>query len=213
MPDPTDPPSDSLDAAYAIRTPEDSVRLYATWAATYEQDFADRMDWAMPGLVTAEYLRLGGSGPVLDAGAGTGLLGQAVASAGIGPIDGIDISPQMLDRARAKGVYRTLTVADLTQALPLPDAAYRGVVSAGTFTHGHVGPAAFGELLRVMRPGAVFAGSIHPGVYHDMGFAAAFDTFGPRIAGLTLIPAKGFGPKATGDHAADMGMIVTFRRT
>ena len=208
-----DPATDSLDAAYSIRTPEDSARLYAAWAETYESDFAARMDWVMPRLVAAAYARLGGTGPVLDAGAGTGLVGVALAAEGIGPVDGIDISAQMLALAAAKGVYRSLSAADLTAPLDIPDAAYAGVVSAGTFTHGHVGPAAFDGLLRVMRPGAVFAGSIHPGVYHDAGFADAFAAFGPRIADLTLTPAKGFGPAATGDHAGDMGLIVSFRRT
>lgn len=205
-------PQDSLDAAYAVSTPADCVRLYASWAANYEDDFAARMDWVMPGLVAETYVALGGTGPVLDAGAGTGLVGVALAQVGVSPVDGIDISPEMLSLAAAKGTYRSLSLADLTAVLPLPDAAYSGVVSAGTFTHGHVGPGAFDELLRVMRPGAIFAGSIHPDVYETGGFAAAFAAFGGRISGLELRPAKGFGPGAQGDHANDMGMIVTFRR-
>jgi predicted TPR repeat methyltransferase len=211
MPTPPDA-EDKLDVAYAIRTPEDSVRLYAGWAATYEDDFAARMDWVMPALVAERYVQLAGEVPVLDAGAGTGLVGQELARRSITPVDGIDISPQMLDLARRKDVYRSLTVADLTRTLPIADASYAGVVSAGTFTHGHVGPSAFDELLRVMRPGALFVGSIHPGVYESGGFAAAFAAFGPRITALKLAPERGFGAQAQGDHAADMGMIVTFAR-
>ena len=204
---------DSLDAAYSVRTPEDSIRLYRRWATTYESDFADRMDWQMPRLVAEAYARLGTGGPVLDVGAGTGLLGVELARHGIGPVDGIDISPEMLTIARTKNVYRSLFVADLTGRLDIPDESYSGCTSSGTFTHGHVGPGAFDELLRIMRPGAVFAGSIHPDVYYSSGFAAAFKAYGPRISDCSLHPAQGFGPAAQGDHAQDVGMYVTFVRT
>ncbi|MFN0115360.1 MAG: class I SAM-dependent DNA methyltransferase [Paracoccaceae bacterium] len=205
--------ADSLDSAYAIRTPEDSVRHYGAWAVTYETDFAERMDWVMPRLVVGLYRSLGGAGPVLDAGAGTGLLGVELAKDGVGPVDGIDISTEMLAVARGKGVYRNLSAADLTRPLAIGDGIYGGCVSSGTFTHGHVGTEAFDELLRVMRPGAVFAGSIHPGVYEAKGFAAAFAAFGSRIGDLALHPVFGFGPKAQGDHARDPGLIVCFTRT
>jgi len=38
----------------------------------------------------------------------------------------------------------------------IPDSAYGGI-SVGTFTHGHVGPEAIDELLRVAGPGTLFA--------------------------------------------------------
>ena len=63
--------------------------------------------------------------------------------------------------------------ADLTERLPIADAEYGGFVCAGTFTHGHVGPVCFPELLRITRPGAVFAcGAIGP-VLDGAGFGSA----------------------------------------
>ena len=48
------------------------------------------------------------------------------------------------------------------------------VVSAGTFTHGHVGPNAFDELLRVTKPGGLFVLSINTKVYIKNGFKEKF---------------------------------------
>ena len=151
-----------LDSAYALQTPDDNRKLYADWAETYDSGFAARMAYRLPALVAGAFV---GEGPVLDVGAGTGLLGQALAARGVGPIDGIDISEPMLEVARGKAVYRDLMLADLTQPLALPFAAYRGVVSSGTFTHGHVGPEAIAALLGIAASGAAFVLSVNRGVY------------------------------------------------
>ena len=45
---------------------------------------------------------------ILDAGCGTGLVGVALASAGYTTIDGIDLSPRMVEQANRRGVYREL---------------------------------------------------------------------------------------------------------
>ena len=42
-----------LDEAYAISTPEDSRRLYARWAATYDADFVERERYVYPRTVAA----------------------------------------------------------------------------------------------------------------------------------------------------------------
>lgn len=96
-----------------------------------------------------------GAGPVLDLGAGTGLVAERLAARGIGPVDGVDISPEMLARARAKGCYRALHEGDATSGLDLPAAGCAGLVSAGTFTLGHLGPEVLPGLLRHVRRGGV----------------------------------------------------------
>ncbi|EKV27387.1 hypothetical protein C882_1889 [Caenispirillum salinarum AK4] len=71
--------------------------------------------------------------PVLDAGCGTGLVGVELATRGFPVVDGLDISPEMLGEARAKGVYRDLVEADMTKPLTaLATDAYAGVISVGT---------------------------------------------------------------------------------
>ena len=124
-----------LDSAYALQTPDDNRKLYADWAETYDSGFAARMAYRLPALVAGAFV---GEGPVLDVGAGTGLLGQALAARGVGPIDGIDISEPMLEMARAKAVYRDLMLADLTQPL-----------ASGAIARGHI----LAELAELLREG------------------------------------------------------------
>ncbi len=55
---------------------------------------------------------------ILDAGAGTGLLGVALAEAGFRTLDALDLSPAMLVEAERKGVYDELCEGRLGDALP-----------------------------------------------------------------------------------------------
>ena len=52
----------------------------------------------------------------LDLGCGTGLCGPLVKRA-VQRLDGVDLSPLMLDKARALGVYELLVQGDLVQHL------------------------------------------------------------------------------------------------
>lgn len=198
-----------LDAAYALRTPEDNRRYYAGWAARYDADFADRMAYRLPALVAGAFVAGGGSGPVLDVGAGTGLLGIALAATGVGPVDGIDISEDMLSQARAKGCYRHLVEADLTAALPPLPVPYGGMTSSGTFTHGHLGPEVLPPLLDLCAPGAIVAFSVNSGVWTTRGFEAALAALSGRIAALRVViePIYAAADEA---HAADTARIVRF---
>jgi predicted TPR repeat methyltransferase len=203
---------DDLDAAYALRTPEDSVRYYRDWARRYDGDFAAEMGYQSPDAVAGLFSARGGAGPVLDVGAGTGLVGEALARHGIGPVDGIDISDDMLRIAEAKGICRGTFRADLTRPLPLTSAVYAGCVSAGTFTEGHVGSEALDELLRVAAPGALFVLTVHMAVYEAGGFAARFAGLAAGIRGFRTEPFRMYGSVATGDHARDAGWLVSFRK-
>jgi predicted TPR repeat methyltransferase len=201
-----------LDKAYALNGPEDCARLYADWAASYDAGFAADMDYRLPAHVAAAFLAHGGGpgGPVLDVGAGTGLLAAALREQGLtAEIDGIDLSPDMLARAQEKRLYTRLVAADVTQPLALPR-AYAGIVSSGTFTHGHVGPDALGHLEAVAAPGALFALSINAGVYRDKGFDIALS----RRPSVTLIEVSIYGPRAragTDGHADDRALIALWR--
>ena len=131
MPDDTDP---DLDTAYALDSPEDNLRLYRNWAETYDADFVAGTGFRFPRLVAEAYLIHGGAWPCLDVGCGTGAVAECLPRGAV--IDGLDLSPEMLAVAGEKGLYRQLVEANLKHTLPLPDAAYQGVVSSGTFTMG-----------------------------------------------------------------------------
>lgn len=200
-----------ISAAYDLTSPEESKKLYADWAESYDEDLAVRMHFLMPNHVAGIYADEGGEGPVLDAGAGTGLVGEALEARGIGPVDALDLSPEMLAVAGRKGVYRGLHEGNLLERLPLPDAAYAGVVSSGTFTTGHVGPAALHELLRVAAPGALFVIAINEKFYVAEGFDRKLDAL-PEVTDLRLEERPYYGAGAEGEHRESVGKIAIFRK-
>ncbi len=70
----------------------------------------------------------------LDAGCGTGLAGELLRPL-VGRLDGVDLSPRMLDRARARVVYDDLTCGDLVDVLSGREGWYDLVVAADVFTY------------------------------------------------------------------------------
>lgn len=211
MPDKTP----DLQTAYALKkTPEDSVRLYREWAESYDQTFAERMDYIFPEVLARDFAATARAedAPVLDVGAGTGLVGAALARLGDWPLEALDISAEMLDVAMAKGVYRAQHLGDLTGRLPLEDGRFGAVLSSGTFTHGHVGPDALDELLRVARPGALFMLGVNGAFFAKAGFADKLDSLAPRLSGLHKLIRRGYGDKALPERQQDRTTVVVFRK-
>jgi predicted TPR repeat methyltransferase len=85
---------------------------------------------------------------ILDMGCGTGLVGASVRPLiHFGALDGIDISPAMLERAKAKGVYDRLDQTDLLPFLSAHTAGYDVLLAAATLIH-------FGDLKPVLQAAA-----------------------------------------------------------
>lgn len=167
------PADTSLEGAYALETPEDSIKFYREWASTYDSGFAQETGYVYAANVAAALREeLGSQTPVvLDIGAGTGLVAQELPGL---TVDGLDISQEMLNVAGSKGLYRNRICADLTDQLDIADASYGAFTSAGTFTHGHVGPVCLPELMRIAQPGALFVLGINAAVFDQAGFGSAF---------------------------------------
>lgn len=204
--------TDRLEGAYGLKTPEDSVSYYRDFAETYDTEFAAELGYVYPREVARAFLAEARpeNRPVLDIGAGTGLVAGHLGDV---PVDGIDISPEMLAKAEAKGLYARRIVADLTKPLDIADGTYGGFVSAGTFTHGHVGPQVLGELLRIARPGALYCIGINLQVFDEAGFGSAF----ARLVAARAVTPLDFRkvPIYEGtehEHAGDRGVVALFRR-
>lgn len=204
MPDP------DLETAYDLKTPDDARKLYADWAETYDSGFSEEMGYDSPRQVARIYCEEGGDAPCLDVGAGTGLVAAHLEGL---TVDGLDISPEMLAVAGRKGLYRKLIEADLNASLPMSDATYGGVISAGTFTHGHVGPDCLPELLRVVRPGGLFACTVVPEVFDGRGFGSALASLqaAGRITPLRFAEVRIYDG-ADHAHAEDRALVMIFRK-
>ena len=133
------------------------------------------MGYTNPALVSALFARLvpDVSGAILDAGCGTGVIGEILSLAGYDAIDGIDLSRGMLKRAAARGTYRSLGRAVLGEPLEIETGVYSGVVSSGVFTVGHAPASAFDEIARILKPGGVFVVSITDPAFESGGFGDA----------------------------------------
>lgn len=202
-----------LDKAYSLKTPDDNISLYENWADTYDQDFAQRMDYQLPRHVADHFKRhKTTNGAVLDVGAGTGLLADCLIDQENLIIDAIDISAAMLDVARRKGHYRDTIVADLTKPLSIKNGAYTAIISSGTFTHGHVGPDVLDELLRVGVKGALFVLSINAKHFVSHGFEAKFGQLSNLIDGFALHTVSIYGACDDTVHQSDEGYIAVFKK-
>lgn len=208
--------ADELKGALGLNGPEACLAYYRDWAASYDSGFASDMQYLLPAHVAAAFVGTGAPGPVLDVGAGTGLLAERLREMGFADeIDAADFSPEMLARAREKRLYSGLFQADITRPLTLPR-RYAGIVSSGTFTAGHVGPEALPHLLDVALPGAQFALSINRRVWSSAGFDRALAGLAAagRITGLQLIDVEVYGAAAAAldaEHAGDRAVIALFR--
>lgn len=200
-----------LEEAYEINGPEDARRMYGDWAATYDESFGAAWGYIAPreiaAILKAEFA---GDEPILDAGAGTGLVGEHLRDL---TVDAFDITPEMLDQARAKGIYRDCILGDLTKPIALPDGVYGAVISCGTFTHGHVGPECLPELLRITRPGALFVCGTIPAVLDGARFGSEL----AKLVAQGLIEPVRFRDipiyeGANHPHRDDRGLVIVFRK-
>ena len=202
----TDEPE--LNSAYALGSMDETKALYAAWAESYDRDFCDAQGYQTPRELVRTFAERGGTGPVLDVGAGTGVVGQGVVASGVGPVDALDLSAEMLEVARRKDIYRDLIEADVTR--PLPVSGYRGIVSAGTFTLGHVGPEGLPPLLEAGEPGCLYVISVNAKHNVEAGFEAFFAEIETDIAGFQSREFRFYDDRADEDHRYDTGLMISF---
>lgn len=90
---------------------------------------------------------------MLDLGCGTGLAGTVFADIA-SVIDGIDLSPAMVEKARARSLYRNLAVADIETARGEDD--YDLILAADTLVYLGDLSATFRNVARHLKPGGHF---------------------------------------------------------
>ena len=201
----------SLESAYDLKSPKDNIELYSVWAETYDMDFINEMQYKLHFSVANEFILNGGEGLVLDVGAGTGALAQALLQKGKFSIEATDISKEMLKIAQSKNIYKRSFLSDLTKEIPVDNSFYDGVVSSGTFTHGHVGPSSIGELVRVTKPGGLITISINEKHWIAFDFKSEVEKLNKYIRNYTLKKISIYGEQSTHDHKDDKAIILTLK--
>ena len=153
-------------------TNEDEVRDgYDAWAEQYDEDHVN-FGLLLLGHFLAVFCRHvePGTGPILDAGAGTGRLGENLFLHGYDDFVGIDLSPGMLEVAAGKPGYREVRVQRLGDRLEFDDDSFTAVASLGAFAPNLARADAFDELIRVTRPGGILVLSLRVGFETEVGF-------------------------------------------
>lgn len=126
-----------LDKAYGARDAASTRQLYDDWAASYEAEIGEN-GYATPGRCAAA-LRAHTKDPhqpILDFGCGTGLSGLALKLQGFTCIDGVDLSAEMLEQARAKQLYRRLDQIAADAPLPFTPGDYAAIAAIGVIGAG-----------------------------------------------------------------------------
>jgi len=201
----------SLQNAYDLKSPDDNVELYSAWAETYDNDFIEDMQYKLHFSVAEEFVLNGGNGLILDVGAGTGALAQALLQRAKFSIEATDISKEMLKVADSKRIYQRSFLSDLTKKIPVDNSSYDGVVSSGTFTHGHVGPSAMDELVRVTKAGGLVTISVNEKHWIALDFESEIERLNKHIGNYTLKKISIYGEQSTHDHKDDKAIILTIK--
>jgi SAM-dependent methyltransferase len=164
----------------------DTVTGYREWSATYDEPRNGLFDFDEP--IIHEILDALPAGNALDAACGTGRYAGYLAARGH-QVVGVDSSPDMLDRARARVPQGEFLLGDLHQ-LPLPDDAVDIVVSGLALAHVPALEPVMAEFARVLRPGGHLVIS---DTHHELIFRGSV--------------VKALGP--TGEP----GLVATYRHT
>jgi SAM-dependent methyltransferase len=133
---------------------------YREWVRTYEQTVHDEMDLRLlDRLQTVDW-----SAPrsVLDLACGTGRVGAWLKARCSAALDGIDVTPEMLEVARRRGVYRNLRIADVSNT-ELPAETYDLCTQSLADEHLHDLRPLYREVARITRrPAYLVLVGFHP---------------------------------------------------
>ncbi|WP_198174246.1 class I SAM-dependent DNA methyltransferase [Mesorhizobium xinjiangense] len=160
-----------LDNVYKTDGGEGMRQYYNDWADVYDKDLHEN-DYRTPGrCATALAAHLGDKdAPILDFACGTGMSGEALKEAGFTTIDGTDISEGMLDKARAKGVYRDLIRANSDAVLDTGDRKYMAIAAVGAIGAGAAPADNIDAAIESLAPGGIFVVSLNDHTLEDPQF-------------------------------------------
>ena len=157
---------------YKLKTTEEVMKYYDEWGTDNKYD-KDMVEWDYTGpketVDTFKKYANNKEIKIYDAGCGTGLVGVELKKNSYTNFDGVDLSQKLLDLV-PNGLYQNLSKADLNKPLNISDNEYDAILCVGTFTFGHVKPAALDEFIRITKNKGLICFTINEGVYEDYGF-------------------------------------------
>ncbi|MEA5469992.1 methyltransferase domain-containing protein [Spirulina sp. 06S082] len=160
--------SDRLSWIYETKDNQKLQSKYDAWSRIYDKelDRPYRISPIQSARALAQVLP-DKAANILDAGAGTGMVGEALAEQGYTHLTAIDLSEEMLAVAREKQIYQTLHQGNLDTPLTFCEpASFDAIISVGVFTFGHAPPGALHNLNILLKLGGYFVLTVRVD-YHD----------------------------------------------
>jgi SAM-dependent methyltransferase len=150
---------------------------YDQWSKDYDTDLDGGFGWLGPQRAVEFFARhVPKVARILDAGAGTGLVGELLTRQSYNNLVAMDLSSGMLEEARKKNAYREFHQMVMGEPLNFATDSFDAIISVGVLTVGHAPASSLDELVRITKPGGHIVFSLRPDVYKDSGFKEQQDT-------------------------------------
>ncbi|ALG66853.1 class I SAM-dependent DNA methyltransferase [Beggiatoa leptomitoformis] len=141
---------------------------YDALAKTYDQQSQDYVGREQTADLLMKYVDK--QACILDAGCGTGLVGQYLNTKGFIGLEGLDISAGMLAEAEAKQCYQALSQQTLGEPLTFADNTFDAIICIGTFVRSHAPSRTLDEFIRITRSGGYILFTLRPEFYESSDF-------------------------------------------
>ena len=157
---------------YKLKTTKEVMEFYDEWGSKNKYN-KDMNEWKYSGpketvKIFNKYAKEKNM-LILDAGCGTGLVGEELKKFGYSNFHGSDLSQILLDTV-PEGLYKKLDKADLNKPIDIKENFYDAIMCVGTFTYAHVKPNALDEFVRITKNKGLICFTINEGIYKDYGF-------------------------------------------
>jgi predicted TPR repeat methyltransferase len=145
--------------------PGSITSLFDRYAGFFDDHLRTKLQYRLPEMiadaVTAWYIQHTPHKPLdaLDLGCGTGICGELLRSRA-GTLAGVDVSPAMIQKARERGVYDRLELADMVDAMRRQPESFDLLLAADVLIYSGDLLPAFEAASQSLRPGGLFVFSV-----------------------------------------------------
>ena len=135
--------------------------LFDGYADNFDRDLIDKLKYQTPTLLgnLIEQFVSSNSLDILDLGCGTGLMGERLRSLRR-TLTGVDLSTNMIEKARQRKIYDHLSCTELTRFLQMQEITFDLIVATDVFVYIGDLSVVFKEVRRVLRDSGLFCFSV-----------------------------------------------------
>ncbi len=185
---------------YSSSDNKELAERYNQWAKDYDTDLDEGFGWLGPQRAAEFFARhVPKVARILDAGTGTGLVGELLTRRSYNNLTAMDLSSGMLEEARKKNAYREFHQMVMGEPLNFATDSFGAVISVGVLTVGHAPASSLDELIRITKPGGHIVFSLRPDVYRDSGFKEKQDALASEGKWKLVEVSEEFQPLPKGE--------------